>query len=720
MNAMLFLAAYILSAAVLPRRRGRADAALEVFTISAAIIVIVETVLGAANSLSLQNVLIVTTIITIVVCLLYSKKVFANARLDEPQISAEGRGDRPGVAALLFLAAAAVVLFFYFIEAAATPPPPTDAFTDHLYFPAVWLQRGNLTLIARAAGDQAVFYYPLNGSLLFLWLMLPFREDTICNLVQLFSLIACCAAIYSLSRKMGAGKSFASIAAALPVFTPLFILRSTNSDVDILFCAFFLAGLNFAFMYAETAAPATLALCAVAFGLFAGTKPIAALYLAPALPVLLWIIIKRAGRGGIRKIASHAAIFIFGMAALCAYWYGRNIALTGNPLYPLEIKLSGAAIFPGAFGQEAMLGSVFHSSSADELRAVLAGWTFGAGLSVFAVLTAAAGVPLLLYGITKKRVSALGALALAMPFYLLYIYWFVNPHNTVTNCRFLMPAVCLLYVLFAYAAGKAPGGNISRAAFIAAAAACSAWSFIAPDTLEVPRSIIATLAGEAHGMHKVIRPAALLWAGSALAGAAEVALFFSGIAGKPAPRRAVSAVAVTLFIFLSFAAVVKTYNTASHTKYFWNSGMELGKVWLAIEQATAAGGGTVISVSGTDAPYPLMGFGLRNEIVNINPDGCVNCPFHLYARRVRKLPRYAAPADSQQVYKYNFIGADKSAWLRSIRKSRARIFIAFKNNGEFPIENIWAAQTPEVFSLRRVFQEANVYEINLDQAKPNP
>src|SRR4030095_6601829 len=72
----------------------------------------------------------------------------------------------------------------------------------------------------------------------------------------------------------------------------------------------------------------------------------------------------------------HYLVAIFTCLVLFSPWYVRNLSLTGNPLYPVDVKLFGVTLFHGLFGTERdqqlrsaggvwrMLGQTSHSLAA--------------------------------------------------------------------------------------------------------------------------------------------------------------------------------------------------------------------------------------------------------------------------------------------------------------------------------------------------------------------
>ena len=56
----------------------------------------------------------------------------------------------------------------------------------------------------------------------------------------------------------------------------------------------------------------------------------------------------RLRRLGVWRTLGYCAVVAGGIIALGSYWYVRNLALAGNPLFPLQISLAGQVIFAGS------------------------------------------------------------------------------------------------------------------------------------------------------------------------------------------------------------------------------------------------------------------------------------------------------------------------------------------------------------------------------------
>src|SRR5439155_306407 len=93
---------------------------------------------------------------------------------------------------------------------------------------------------------------------------------------------------------------------------------------------------------------------ALAAGAALGTKYVAILF----VPWLVAVAVVLAWRSLPRW--RHLMIFAVCLLLPCAYWYLRNFAWTGNPLYPLNVDLFGIPILRGWYTRETMYTSEYH------------------------------------------------------------------------------------------------------------------------------------------------------------------------------------------------------------------------------------------------------------------------------------------------------------------------------------------------------------------------
>jgi len=209
-----------------------------------------------------------------------------------------------------------------------------DDLTYHAASPAWWLQTASL--------DVAPFtyqaYFPFNAELLSLWLMLPFSHDAHVNVgVFLWMALAAASAI-SIAISLGQDRASAMCWTALFLAAPTVReLAYSFAPTDLAVGSFALAAIAFALIgqEAEGRERATAAVMSgLAIGGAVGTKVI---IVSTAGLLLFWWAYVALGKRRDSRWWLPVALF-FGCAVFAGgWWYLRNFALVGNPLFPAEI-----------------------------------------------------------------------------------------------------------------------------------------------------------------------------------------------------------------------------------------------------------------------------------------------------------------------------------------------------------------------------------------------
>jgi hypothetical protein len=257
--------------------------------------------------------------------------------------------DRP--ARRLVLAALAVFgcgFALFAVNLARYTVKDSDSMWYHLPMVAEWLRSGSIApsetipLIARA--------YPGFRQAVLAFLTAPVGNEHLALLAG-FELPFFFVALFAAARRAGASASVAACVACYGTTTPI-VLRAagTTQGTDVLLaillvCAFLFTREFFARRDARAGLLAGLGLGALAAVKFSG--PMYALLVLGILSAeqLLRARGRPAGERapGVRAWLGLAA----GSLAIAAPWYGRNLALYGNPLYPAQVLW-----FPGPLGRE--------------------------------------------------------------------------------------------------------------------------------------------------------------------------------------------------------------------------------------------------------------------------------------------------------------------------------------------------------------------------------
>jgi hypothetical protein len=245
------------------------------------------------------------------------------------------------------------------------PPLGFDALWYHLTTVAGWLQAGKIAPSQLALWSAA---FPANGELFFTWPAVFLRSDTIVDTVQLGFAVMAGAAVVGVGRSVGLSTRAAVAAGLLFFLAPVVITESTVDYVDLILIASFLLAVHFILRFlqsgaftAEHGARATpdlrlVALSGAASGIALGTKTLGILYCATLTALLVIQLVVAIARRRIHIGAATLALscFIVPLVALGGFWYIRNWARYGNPVYPVKVELLGVRLFRGTRLQQVL------------------------------------------------------------------------------------------------------------------------------------------------------------------------------------------------------------------------------------------------------------------------------------------------------------------------------------------------------------------------------
>ena len=270
-------------------------------------------------------------------------------------------GESPiGWDAVISLAMVLVAALIYAIPSLlAAVKVVSDGPIYHLYFAARWWKAGRLIVVAAPFGENAATYFPANGDLWFTWLMATWGGDTLAKVGQAPFLLLAGAAAYGSARLLEAGRSASLIAACWFVTCTPLLLYSFEPNVDTIFVAGYLLAAYFFLRYARAdgGTPA-LVLGALAAGGALGTKAIGVVFVPPMLALAIAGLLIQPGSRRVKWL--RVAIVAIVPLATCGYWFLRDAWLTGNPLYPLDVRVLGHTLWAGWYGPVAMRTSPYY------------------------------------------------------------------------------------------------------------------------------------------------------------------------------------------------------------------------------------------------------------------------------------------------------------------------------------------------------------------------
>lgn len=351
-----------------------------------------------------------------------------------------------------------------------------DPTSFHLPGVGRWIQDGTLWKIDQFVPLLAQGYYPNNGDVVLLSTILPWHNDFLVRLPCVFFLATTAVAGFAVARELRAPHAASLIAAAAVVSLPVVgFVTIPRALPDAIMWTTFACGVLFLLRHARTSRRSDLVLAGVALGIAAGTK----WYGVSSVPVVVAIWLgaramaarQARARDPAGRRSAHAGSVVgdgllVGALALLGVlvWLVRNLALAGNPLFPLDVELFGVTIFaapPDVVRDEIGFTIADYAAQPDVLGKVAIKIVEGLG---GAPLLGAIGV-VLAFVLARRggrapepRVVVLAAAAVALA--LVYTVTPAtalglrgNPSLAHANTRYAIPALMLALPVLAWVAG---------------------------------------------------------------------------------------------------------------------------------------------------------------------------------------------------------------------------------------------------------------------------
>ena len=346
-----------------------------------------------------------------------------------------------------------------------------------------WIQLHSMWQIDQFVPHLAQGNYPNNGDVVLLSVILPWHNDFVVRLPVAFLLVMTAVAVFAVARELRAPHAASVLAATAIVSLPVVGLATISRALpDTLMWTTFACGILFLLRHARTGRRSDLVLAGIALGIAAGTKWYGVS--SVAVVCVIWI--------GARLVAARATgradmpralgdgVLLGGLALLGTLaWFVRNLALSGNPLFPLHVAPFGVTIFdapPDIIRDQAGFSIADYAGDLGVLRQLAGEVVEGIGV---APIVCGLGIAVAAFLARPRRraadprvlVLAAGAVALA----LLYT---VTPATALglrgdpslanSNTRYAIPALLIAVPVVAWAAGRLP--RVAALAFQAALA----------------------------------------------------------------------------------------------------------------------------------------------------------------------------------------------------------------------------------------------------------
>lgn len=638
---------------------------LIVATIFYSQIILLELFWGILGKLYLESLVFSSLIIFCIVFLIFGLKRSNPANFVLP---------REIISNKIVIFCLSAILGFSLVKIAinlVNPPFGWDCLNYHFAFPVEWMKQGNLENPITINDDLGPSYYPINGSLIYLWLAYPLQNVFMADLGQIPFFLLSFIALFGICRKLGISREYSLYASCLFSITPNYFKQMEIAYVDVMVCAWFLVSSYFLLSFHYQRKLIDAVFFSLGLGMLIGTKTTALPYAAA-----LFVLFIPQLRGSFSYIPISAALIIL----TGGYSYIRNFIQTGNPLYPLNVQFLGHTILKGVYEKSAYTAHI--SKDAYAISKMLFHEGMGAGLIIFVI----PGFLMHILNIFRRKISIEKLFVLLMPLALYFIWRYVIP---LANLRYLYAAFALSYIApFMLLSEKKPFVLIVRVfVILCLLASCAEIS----KQLELVLSLLLS-----------------------------AALFFSlkNIIGFLSRLRIGYWLIVITFSAPGLYLLNINYNKNEYKRYismvkysgFWPDAV---KAWRWLNENTGINN---IAYVGRPVPFPLYGTNFKNKVfyVSVNmtdPALAHYFPNGNYSRGsdfIELHQNLEAPGNYREHPDYDL-------WLANLRRRKADYLFVYSlhqtKEVAFPIEDTWAENHPDRFSLSFSNPTIHIYKI---------
>ena len=577
-----------------------------------------------------------------------------------------------------------VILGFALVKIAinlVNPPFGWDSLNYHFSFPVEWMKHENLANPITINDDLGPSYYPINGSLIYLWGMYPLKNAFMADLGQIPFFVISFIALYGICRKFNISREYSFYAAGLFTITPNYFKQMEIAYVDVMISAWFLSGCYFLLSAYRKARLKDAALFSLSLGFLIGTKTIALPYAAVLILIFSLVLFKQLRILSPRRLSFYFLLAVGLIMISGGYGYLRNFFQTGNPLYPLNVEFLGKTVFKGIFDKSAYTAHVDNSAYA--LSKILFSEGLGGGLIVFVI----PAFFVFVFNVFKKRITVERFFVFLLPIILYFIWRYAIP---LANLRYLYPALALGFVIpFMLLSEKKP--------FITIVRVLVALCFLASS---------AEIATRLELVSSLLLSAILFFSFK------PVYSFLNNLKIK-------GWLAIFMLLTLSLSLLNIDYRKNEYRRYismvkysgFWPQAVQ---AWAWLNNNTV---GNNIAYVGRPVSFPLYGTDFKNNVYYVSVNKTDPAMAHYFPNS-----RYRWGADFMELHQNleaegNYREhPDYAQWLANLKKRKTDYLFVYSLHQTkeiaFPIEGIWAKDNPNHFVLTFSNPTIRIYKIS--------
>jgi len=303
-----------------------------------------------------RPMVVAVAVAAVVLSVLFARTFRASSGVDTGQERLSARAGRiPRMLATMVGASAVAWAAWVWVELwiLARLRPPYD--WDGLYYhvPAIheWVMAGRVSFLDHLP-DIPFVNFPMGVELSAFFVHYMTGASWIVNACNLWYWPLAFLALAVIASRLGACGVWPWVAGAMVVGAPVFVSQSVSCYIDPGFAAAVMASIAAAAVFVGEAGAGrsrrlSPVLLGMAVGLVLGSKgtgvPFGIVVVGVSAAWVAW----GTGVKRWRRWAPRAGVVVLVALVVGGYWYGRNAAVTGNPVYPIQVKFGDKVIKQG-------------------------------------------------------------------------------------------------------------------------------------------------------------------------------------------------------------------------------------------------------------------------------------------------------------------------------------------------------------------------------------